>query len=185
MKHFQVIWYSQCFTFFIFIYNIVQPTMQPSISAFYATKCSTNKSTDKATIQTTYTSRRQPTSKFFWVQQCSTFVKPFVVHLMLWWIFLFNSYDHECSSIMWCMIYLLTFLRILFNFLYFGSSVLTRVSSTYGDRVKWTTMDATLKPLLVHWCFAGQQRMLAAIAIRLALAETFRLHCGILGWLFI
>ena len=73
------------------------------------------------------------------------------------------------------MIYLLTFLRILFNFLYFGSSVLTRVSSTYGDRVKWTTMDATLKPLLVHWCFAGQ-RVLAAIAIRLALAETLRLH---------
>jgi hypothetical protein len=108
---------------------------------------------------------------------------------------LFNSYDHDCSLIMSCMIYLLTFLRVLFNFLYFSSRVLTRVSSTYGDRVKWTTMDATLKPLLVHWrdsgevfgdlrgrCSAGQQ-VLAAIVIRLALAETLCLHCGILGWL--
>ena len=49
------------------------------------------------------------------------------------------------------MIYLLTFLRILLNFLYFDSSVLTRVSSTYGNRVKWTTIDATLEPLLLHW----------------------------------
>ena len=32
-----------------------------------------------------------------------------------------------------------------------GSPVLTRVSSTYADRVKWATMDRSLEPLLVHW----------------------------------
>ena len=32
-----------------------------------------------------------------------------------------------------------------------GSPVLTRVSSTYADRVKWATMDQSLEPLLVNW----------------------------------
>jgi sulfite reductase (ferredoxin) len=32
-----------------------------------------------------------------------------------------------------------------------GSPVLTRVSATYKDRVKWATMDDTLEPILVHW----------------------------------
>jgi len=37
-----------------------------------------------------------------------------------------------------------------------GSPRLTRVSTTYKDRVKWAVMDATLEPLLVHWRDARQ-----------------------------
>ena len=37
-----------------------------------------------------------------------------------------------------------------------GSPHLTRVSTTYKDRVKWATMDATIEPLLVHWRDARQ-----------------------------
>ena len=123
-------------------FKIGQRTRQPS-------SCPTNQPTEQPTMEPTGQPTMIPTMQPSMqpsVQPCEQV------------IFFFNSYDHDdFSLIMRCMIYLLTFLRILFNFLYFDLPMPTpHVSSTYGDRVKWTTIDATLEPLLVYWRNSSQ-----------------------------